>query len=64
MASDHVHLDAVILEIPDQLVLPGEDVGDRVVEPVPIPESGSFRDQLLRPADPESLDQDQDPGLL
>ena len=64
LASDHVHLDCLILESADELVLPGKHVGDRVVERVPIPEPGALRDQLLRPANSKTLDQDQDTDLL
>ena len=63
VAADTDDFDVLGTQRRDQLVLPGEHVGHRVVEGPAVPEGGRFGDQSLGTTDPQALDENEDSGL-
>jgi hypothetical protein len=59
--TDAVHRYPQPGEVGDQLILPREHIGDPVGERLSIPVTGCFGHEALGAADPESLDEDENP---
>jgi hypothetical protein len=61
-ALQAVHGQPCRLELTDQSVLPRKQIRDFVGEAVPVQVTGRTRQQLLRAATTEPLDQEEDPA--